>query len=661
MKSPIIQLQNHKQLTNKTFKKALLTSAIAIGMSVSLTACNDDDDSNDTKSMTLTIAHINDHHSHLEPEGQQKFTIDGTKYQAERGGFARIKQLYDNLGSKYGHGNFLKLHAGDAITGTMYYSFYKGDADAALMNTVCFDAFALGNHEFDDGDAHLKTFIDKLNAGTCQTPVLAANVKPAVGTPLAANAVDDYIKPYVIKQTNEGMQVGIIGLDIAGKTTNSSRPLDSTKFLDETESAQKYINELKAQGIDHIVLLTHYTYAGDKKLAAALTDVDVIIGGDSHTLLGDFSSYGDSLGAGDYPTIITNKNGDKVCIGQAWEYTKALGLMQIKFNQQGVVESCGGSAIIPIAKQISKLVPSTDPKKKGKLVPMTLEANENQAILDKLITKANSNMLTADILLPVSENQTAINALAPYKDKIGENQAKVIAQSADTLCLERIPGVGKEKSRSKDVSGCENSGTLARGSDVAQVVAESFLTASLRADFALQNGGGVRKAIPAGNITNKTAYDLLPFSNTLVNFDITGQQVIDTLEDAIANHMDNGGSSGSHPYAAGLRWDLDMSKTKDSRISNVEVKNRKTGIWSAIDTNKTYVMVTNDYIGGGKDGYKTLGEISKNNPEKVEDTKLLYTQSFIDYAMKVQTINRPVRSDYSHKMVITADGTTLAE
>ena len=74
--------------------------------------------------------------------------------------------------------------------------------------------------------------------------------------------------------------------------------------------------------------------------------------------------------------------------------------------------------------------------------------------------------------------------------------------------------------------------------------------------------------------------------------------------------------------------------------------------------NKTYIMVTNDYIASGKDGYATLAEVSKD-PSKVEDTKLLYTQSLIDYIKSVKTVSLPNRSDYSHKTVITADGVLL--
>lgn len=645
----------------KTFAKKCLITTMAIASLGMLTACNDDDSSikdtvKDTSTLFppihLSIAHINDSHSHLEPEKKLDFVIDGSQYRAQYGGFPRIKTVFETLKNEFGSDNFLKLHAGDALTGTSYFSFYKGDADADMMNAICFDAFALGNHEFDEGDEGLKQFLDHLHSGSCQTPVLAANVKPKVGTPLAPNKVDDYIQPYTIKTTSEGVKVGIIGLDIAGKTKNSSRPLATTEFLDETTTAQNYINELHNKGIEHIVLVTHYTYDNDKALAAALTGVDVIIGGDSHTLLGDFTRYSEdpanNFGSqGDYPTVIKNKDGNSVCIGQAWEYTKAVGLMDISFDENGNVTECAGSQIIPVAETFSKF-------NEGKDEFEALSPSENQQLLDKL-NASQADLLKKDLILPFAENQTVAATLAQYTDKLSDNMSKVIGQAQETLCLVRVPGT----TRSENIAGCEDTANYARGSDIAQVVSQAFLEGALRADFALQNGGGVRESILAGDITYEDAYNLLPFSNTLVNLDITGQQVIETLEDAISNHLDNNGSSGSHPYASSLRWNLDLTKAKGSRVSEVEVRDRESGVWSPINLDKTYVMVTNDYIAEGRDGYTTLGTIFADK-SKVEDTKLLYTQSFIDYIEKLGTVSRPDRDDYAHKTVITDDGTMLA-
>ncbi|WP_395143266.1 bifunctional metallophosphatase/5'-nucleotidase [Moraxella atlantae] len=644
-------------------------SALAAVMVAALTGCNDDD--NETKivavnpetpasvntqtytPITLNLAHINDHHSHLESDATQTFTLDGQTYQAELGGFARVTQLFNDLSNQFAGQNFLKLHAGDAVTGTSYYSFYLGDADADMMNTICFDAFEVGNHEFDDSDAVLKRFIDRLHGGTCQTAVLGANVVPKVGTPLAPNKSDDYIKPYTIKTTKEGVKVGIIGLEVRGKTAGSSRPLSTTEILDETTTAQKYIDVLKKQGIEHIIILSHYGYENDVKLANALTGVDVIIGGDTHTLLGDYKAYDNKANFGSqgpYPTVVKNKDGDTVCVGQAWEYTKAVGVMNVKFNNKGAVDSCTGSSILPIGMTLKKL--GSD----GKTYE-TINAADNQALIARLQNN-NAALLKQSYLYPVTPNAAAEAILAKYKDQLKDKLTEKIGVAKDTFCLVRVPGT----TNSGNVAGCEDSKFLARGSDAAQLVAKSFLDASLRADFALQNAGGVRVALKAGDITYGNANEVLPFSNTLVNLSVTGKEVVATLEDAVENasfgQNGNKASTGAHPYADGLRWDLRLNQNKGNRVQNVEVRDRKTGTWAPIDLNKTYVMVTNDYIASGKDGYLSLAPIFKD-PSRVEDIKLLYTQSLVDYIKKQATISLPARSEYSHKSVVTKDGTML--
>ena len=271
--------------------------------------------------LEVNLLHVNDHHSNLAPVATPaNLGTSGGPLRYDAGGFpalsAKMKELEASLP------NVVKIHAGDAITGTLYYSLFKGKADAALMNEVCFDIFELGNHEFDDSDAQLASFLDMLNDPTddCETTTLAANVIPQVGTPLAPTTPNDYIQPYVVKQFG-AEKVGFIGIDIAQKTQVSSQPLDTTQFLDEVTTAQKYVDELAGEGIRNIVLVTHYGYENDLALAAQVTGVDAIIGGDSHTKLGTgFGPFG-SDGAGAYPTKVVNADGDGVCVVQAWQYS----------------------------------------------------------------------------------------------------------------------------------------------------------------------------------------------------------------------------------------------------------------------------------------------------------------------------------------------------
>ena len=589
---------------------------------IALVGCNsdNDDNNNDTSAgpLSLNVLHINDHHSHLEA-GSQSLTIAGQETEFSAGGFPRVAAKIAER--EMALDNVLKLHAGDAITGTLYFTSYEGEADAELMNLVCFDAFALGNHEFDRGDEGLKKFLDFLASGSCQTPVLAANVVPEVGTPLAPTAVDDYIKPYVVKEVG-GEKVGIIGIDIANKTRNSSSPLDTTQFLDETETAQAAINELEADGVNKIILLTHYQYGNDLVLAETLSGVDVIIGGDSHTLLGDFADFG-LTSAGAYPTELTNADGDKACVAQAWQYSQVVGELNIQWNADGVVESCTG---VPHLLLGDEIVREDDGGSE-----YTPEGTELQAIMDAVEAAPQLSIVT--------EDATVANALANYTQQLDTFRNEVVGTATEDLCLERIPGEGRST-----LPSCEGT-TAERGGDIANVVAQAFLFQSKNADVSIQNAGGVRTDIEAGNVTIGDAYTLLPFANTLVDLTMTGAEIRQVLNEAVAFAHD--GSTGAYPYAAGLRWDVDMTRAEGDQLFNIEVKGRDETQWRALTDAETLNVVTNSFTGGGQDGYVTFGTVTDDG--RSVDTFLDYAQSFVDYVDEQGTISKPALGDYSTK------------
>ena len=567
----------------------------------------------------LTILHINDHHSHLRADGRMSLNIGGNNTRVRSGGFPAIVSTFDKLSE--GKSNVLRLHAGDAITGDLYYTLFKGEADAALMNEVCFDAFALGNHEFDNGDAGLANFLDFLNNGDCQTPILAANISPEVGvSPLTKNSATDYIQPFTVINKG-GMKIGIIGIDIATKTKNSSSPDESTLFLDETETAQKYIDELAADGVNHIILLTHYQYQNDLKLAENLRGVDIIVGGDSHTLLGDFKDLGLNS-KGPYPTMAKNADGEPVCVVQAWQYSQIVGELNVDFSNDGVVETCDGLPHMMLGDSFKRKNADGD--------RVEIEGTERQAVLDAI---------NADPKLHLVKGDTGAEALlAGFSSKVDELKAAKIGNISEDLCLERIPGQGKSKL-------CDVSQTSAYGSDISNLVSHAFRDMARTSDIAIQNAGGVREDVPAGDFTIGDAYKLLPFSNTLVELKMSGEEIKNVLEDALDYALNPEGSTGAYPYAAGVRWHVDVSKDKGFRFTGLEFKGPKDGTWTELDMDRIYTVVTNNYISSGRDGYLTFGTISKEG--RVTDTYLDYAQSFVDYVRKVGTVNKLDRSDYS--------------
>ena len=578
---------------------------------------------NGLKAEQITILHINDHHSHLKPDKRMSLILDGKSTRVRSGGMpavvAKIKELEaDNK-------NVIKLHAGDAISGSLFFTIFKGEADAALMNEICFDAFALGNHEFNDGDKGVAKFIDFLKSEKCNTPVLAANIKPEVGvSALTPSSETDYIQPYTIIERG-GIKVGIIGIDIVRKTVMSSSPDETTIFLDEAETAQKMVDELKQSGIKHIIILAHYGYNNELELAKKIDGVDLIIGGDSHTLLGDFDDLGLNA-SGPYPTIVKGIGGKLVCVATAWQYSQIVGEMTISFNEAGEVESCKGIPHVMLADSFKRKNSDGD--------RVEIEGVERDAVYSQI--KADPKLSI------VQEDASAAALLESFNIKVEEMLSIKVGEVKENLCLVRIPG----DSRSKI---CSPEQTASKGSDISMVVAHAFREMAKASDIAIQNGGGVRTDIAKGDFTMGDAYKLLPFANTLVEMDMTGAEIKVVLEEALDYALQPDGSDGAYPYAAGLRWDVDTSKPAGSRLSNMEFKGRNDSSWSALDSSSTYRIVTNNYIASGRDGYLSFKTVK--NDGRYTDTYLDYAQSFVDYVLERGSIGKLPDSEYSTQSI----------
>jgi len=544
------------------------------------------------KPLDMTILHMNDHHGFLDAV-TQKLKIKGLgKTYVKMGGFPRVAAEAKAL--RKNNKNILFLHAGDAFSGTLYHTLFQGQASVDLMNQLGLDAFTLGNHEFDGGDATLKAFIDKANF-----PIVSANVEARKGSTL-----DGAWKPYIIKEI-DGQKVGIIGLEVAQKTKVSSRPSDDIAFYDEVFRAQKYADELKSKGVDKIILLSHFGFDNDQQLAAKTSGIDVIIDGDTHTLMGDFSAVGLKSQSPDYPKKLTAKDGKPVCLAQAWSHSAVLGELHVSFDKDGVVTSCTGTPHLLLGE------PFKQKNKEHKKVEV------NATVKAKIVDLINANP-TLDLVTPDPEMEAK---LATYRKQVKEKSKATIGKATEPLRHIRIPG---------HTYGGVDGAALPLGSEIAPVVSKGFYEASKRADACIQNAGGVRISIPAGPISYGTAYRLLPFSNTLYEIDMKGSEIKQVLEDAIINFKDNDGSTGSFPYAYGLRYDLDMTRPKNDRVQNLEVMDRKTKKWSPIDPDKTYVIVTNNYISEGRDGYTTFKTVQQNGAKAV-DTYLDYAESFVNY------------------------------
>ncbi|MGE4560246.1 MAG: bifunctional UDP-sugar hydrolase/5'-nucleotidase [Desulfobulbus sp.] len=591
---------------------------LAIGLSCAISGCGSHNTgtplqaTNAGKPITLTLLHINDHHSHLDAEPVTLLLDTGGKREpvnVERGGFPRVTAAMREISRQ--SPNVIKIHSGDASTGDLYFTLTEGKADAEMMNTVCFDTFTLGNHEFDNTDAGIKKLMGYLHSGPCKTPMLSANVRFGPSSPLHDAKPPEAVVPSVIVE-RDGEKIGIIGLTVASKTKHSSRPNADTTFTDEAETAQREINRLQAQGVDKIILSTHIGYTMDQALARKLSGVDVIVGGDSHSLLGPATlrQYG-LTPEGPYPTRTTDRDGKPVCITQAWQYGYVVGELKVSFDPKGEVKDCEGTPWLLISNRFSR--------KNDTL----LNAGEYAAVKEDI---AQSHVLR--ITEPDPE---ATRLLAPYKQAKDALGAKVVASTADNLCLRRVPGSKRDTSRSTLGDVCNtNARVNAHGGDVQQIVAEAFLQQGktfFDADLSLQNGGGVRVDLPAGKITVKDVYTVLPFKNTLVQLNATGQEIKDALEDAVDGVVGPALNTGCYPYAGGLRWHVDLNQPKGKRLSHLEIR-AADGNYHPFNLEKTYKVATISFLADGNDSFTALKKVTG---DRRIDVGLDYAEAFLQY------------------------------
>lgn len=543
------------------------------------------------------LIHINDHHSHLVAENYS-VEFDGVKTQVALGGFDRVAaKIHELRGDLI---NPLVLHIGDALQGTLYYTLFKGEADADLMNLVGFDAFELGNHEFDDGNAVLAQFLKRLNF-----PVLAANIDMS-----RSQELNGLVQPYLIKEF-DGERVGLIGIDTL-KTLHSSSPGKDLVFFEEVETAKKMVAELESLGIDKIILMTHYGYRQDIELAKQVAGVDVILGGDSHTLLGDLTELG-LMSKGSYPTEVTSPNGEPVCIAQAWQYSYMVGALKVGFDDDGVVSECEGDPILLVGDTFEQR-----------------DANgDNKPVDAKTLAKITAIIADHPNIDMVKPDRVVAQQLAQYSAQLEERAGQVIGQAADDLLHIRIPGIHP--------SGVE----LPNGSHIAPLVAQAYLwqlnSRNYQVDFVIQNAGGVRMGVPKGDITIETAYTLLPFANTLYVLEMSGAEVRQVLEEALSHHFDQGGSDGSFPYGAAIRYTIELDRPKFERITRLE--RRVNGVWEPVRFNDKYRVGINSFLTKGKDGYTTFSNVLAERGGV--DTYFDYAESFVNYVKEVGTLTIP--------------------
>lgn len=290
--------------------------------------------------LELVILHTNDTHSCLAGMDRHgNASLDGAD---STGGLGRAAAVMK--AARTDRDNVIAVDAGDQFQGTLFYSVNKWPLIADVDAVVPWDAMTLGNHEFDEGCEELARFV-----AATPLPVLAANLAPEEGCPLRESRT----KPYIIRSVR-GEKVGIVGL-ANDKVASLAAACPHTAFSPAAETLEREVKALEAQGVKHIVAVTHLGLSEDRALARSVDGVDVIVGGHTHSYLGPEPSDGP------YPVVEHSPDGSPVLVVTAGRGARYLGELTVGFDEHGVPRSWRGSAVeltadMPVDPAVQKLI-----------------------------------------------------------------------------------------------------------------------------------------------------------------------------------------------------------------------------------------------------------------------------------------------------------------
>lgn len=436
----------------------------------------------------LDIIHYNDFHDRFE-ETSIAYPVCKSNDTNCIGGFPRMYQEIQTL-LKEKPGALL-LNAGDTFQGTYWYTIFKWNVTQMFINLLPNDAHAIGNHEFDDGVAGLAPYLAAL-----QAPVLAANID-TTNEP----SLNGLYQPHVVLE-RKGRKIGIIGL-ITTETATSSNS-QNVIFLDPIETVKKEAQELAESGIDIIIVLSHCGLDVDKKIASDVGEnIDVIIGGHSHSLLwtGDPPSKEET--SGPYPVVIRPKSkpGHQVMVATASAFTKYLGNITAYFDIYGELQSYEGTPVF-----LNRSIPE-DPNIKTLMKPYKEKLD---ALVHEVIGFTNEDLLA--------------KTCGAQECPLGDLIADALLDATKQLNVSSLPHVV----------------------------------------FLLRNM--IRGSIGQGNITRGAVINTLPFTNEVVTFTLLGKYLMEALERCFTNYWVHKPFNGPWmPQVAGLQ--VTMNTTDGSVLS----------------------------------------------------------------------------------------------
>lgn len=512
---------------------------------------------------TVTIVHINDLHSQLDPLHPPE--------EPSQGGVARIKTLIDNIRAEKGEQNVLLLNGGDNFQGTMYYNTWKGSAEVMVLNHLRFDAITLGNHEFDSGPLELARALKG-------EPVTIAGIEretEAARFITVASNIDTTGEPELDSQLVKraivhkgGQTYGLIGVTTE-TTKNVSSPGENVHFLDYLASVEQQVAALEAEGVNKIIVMSHSGSDEDRKRIPHMSGVDIIIAGHDHALFGDKEEIV-AMGlpkqaervVSEYPTVVKDKDGNNVVLVSAMEKGRWLGNLDITFDADGTIPDGGWKA--------------------------------NQIFVHGCIYAEDE---FGNEKLPDCSKQAA----EPHPEfaKVVDHYRKPMEEVAN-----EIVGEAMVDFMGRHAAGADNLHSMG---DLTADIMLANTKAQYQTVAAVMNRGGMRADLPKGELRYSDIASVLPFDNTVAVVELSGDELLEAMDVAISEA--GGKSYGAYPHVAGMHIRYcsepvcDDALLTGGRIEELKVQGQD------VQANGRYRIVSNDYLTNGGDFY-TMFEIA---------------------------------------------------
>lgn len=258
----------------------------------------------------LVILHTNDTHSTVMPLNEN---LNDTM-KAGRGGYLRRLAMLKEERVK--DPELLLFDSGDFSQGSPYYTIYEGEVEVGLMNMMRYDAATIGNHEFDFGLDNMARLFRM-----AEFPIVCANYD------FTGTVVEGLVKPYVVLE-RKGLKIGVFGVAPKLEGLVSKANYEGVSYLDPVEKAREVSDLLRnEEKCDVVVCLSHLGWAiqpdvEDSTLVAGTSNIDIVLGGHSHTYLTELQ-------------WVKNRDGREIPVDQNGKHGIFIGRMVMTLDGKG--------------------------------------------------------------------------------------------------------------------------------------------------------------------------------------------------------------------------------------------------------------------------------------------------------------------------------------